>query len=100
MTRRNESQKAHFEYSFEQVRCLTSIIIKNSSARGTSMSTNQHTGTFDPGDESSSTNDQGLRSSRTYDANYSVVGARPGLPSTSAKRLAKGLGWFSVGLVD
>ncbi len=24
--------------------------------------------------------------------------ARPGLPSTSAKRLAKGLGWFSIGL--
>src|ERR1044071_7577359 len=61
------------------------------------MSTNQQTGTFDP-DESSSTNDEGLQSSRSYDANYSVVGARPGLPSTSAKRLAKGLGWFSVGL--
>jgi len=27
-----------------------------------------------------------------------VERARPGLPSTSAKRLAKGLGWFSVGL--
>src|SRR4029079_8535085 len=49
-------------------------------ARGTSMSTN----------------DLDLQSSRSYDANYSVVGARPGLPSTSAKRLAKGLGWFSV----
>ena len=61
------------------------------------MTTNQQTGTFDPG-ESSSTNDQGLRSSRSYDANYSGVGARPGLPSSSAKRLAKGLGWFSVGL--
>jgi uncharacterized membrane protein len=61
------------------------------------MSTNQQTGTFDPG-ESSSTNDRGLQSSRSYDANYSVVGARPGLPSSSAKRLAKGLGWFSVGL--
>src|SRR4029079_13361149 len=24
--------------------------------------------------------------------------ARPGLPSSSAKRLAKGLGWFSIGL--
>src|SRR3982751_4696059 len=31
-------------------------------------------------------------------ANYSVERARPGLPSTSAKRLANGLGWFSVGL--
>ena len=31
-------------------------------------------------------------------ANYLSERARPGLPSTSAKRLAKGLGWFSVGL--
>src|SRR5215211_7753319 len=31
-------------------------------------------------------------------ANYSVERARPGLPSTSGKRLAKGLGWFSIGL--
>jgi uncharacterized membrane protein len=31
-------------------------------------------------------------------ANYLTERARPGLPSTSAKRLAKGLGWFSVGL--
>ena len=61
------------------------------------MSTNQQTGTFDPG-EASSTNDQELQTSRSYDANYSVVGARPGLSSSSAKRLARGLGWFSVGL--
>jgi uncharacterized membrane protein len=31
-------------------------------------------------------------------ANYGVERGRPGLPSTNAKRLAKGLGWFSVGL--
>jgi uncharacterized membrane protein len=60
------------------------------------MSTNQQTGTFDP--DESSTNDRGLRSSRSYRANYSAEQARAGLPSTSAKRLAKGLGWFSVGL--
>src|ERR1041385_5983308 len=31
-------------------------------------------------------------------ANYASERAKQGLPSTSAKRLAKGLGWFSVGL--
>ena len=31
-------------------------------------------------------------------ANYMREGAESGLPSSSAKRLAKGLGWFSVGL--
>ena len=31
-------------------------------------------------------------------ANYAAQRAKQGLPSTSAKRLAKGLGWFSVGL--
>jgi uncharacterized membrane protein len=31
-------------------------------------------------------------------ANYASRRAKPGLPSTSAKKLAKGLGWFSVGL--
>src|ERR1043165_3506672 len=60
------------------------------------MSTNQQTGTFDP--DESSTNDRGLRSSRSYRANYSAEQARAGLPSSSAKRLAKGLGWFSIGL--
>jgi uncharacterized membrane protein len=30
--------------------------------------------------------------------NYAAERAQPGLPSSSAKRLAKGLGWFSVGL--
>ena len=39
-----------------------------------------------------------FRSSGSRGANYSVERARPGLPSTSAKRLAKGLGWFSIGL--
>src|SRR5918994_2690107 len=29
---------------------------------------------------------------------YAAQRAQPGLPSSSAKRLAKGLGWFSVGL--
>src|ERR687893_380049 len=39
------------------------------------------------------------RVSPTFDeTNYSVERARPGLPSTTAKRLAKGLGWFSIGL--
>jgi len=61
------------------------------------MSTNQQTGTFDRGD-ASSTDDFEHRSSRSRGANYSVERARPGLPSTSAKRLAKGLGWFSIGL--
>ena len=50
-----------------------------------------------------STNVEGLSSGRTtsaYDegANYFTERARPGLPSTSAKRLANGLGWFSIGL--
>ena len=61
------------------------------------MSTNQELGLLDQ-DESSSSNDYGLGSSRSRGANYSVKRARPGLPSTSAKRLAKGLGWFSIGL--
>jgi uncharacterized membrane protein len=59
------------------------------------MSTNQQTGSFDP-DDASSTNEH--ESSRSRGANYSAERARPGLPSTSAKRLAKGLGWFSIGL--
>src|SRR6185436_8393354 len=70
------------------------IPLINSSARGRSMSTNQETGRFGL-EEASSTNDQ---SSRSRGANYSVERARPGLPSSSAKRLAKGLGWFSIGL--
>src|SRR5918997_5323081 len=37
------------------------------------------------------------RVSPTFDeTNYAVERARPGMPSTSAKRLAKGLGWFSI----
>jgi uncharacterized membrane protein len=61
------------------------------------MSTNQGRGAFDLSDVSS-TDDFEHRSSRARGANYSVERARPGLPSTSAKRLAKGLGWFSLGL--
>ena len=61
------------------------------------MSTNQQTGTFDLG-EAASTDDIELQSARARGANYSPERARPGLPSTSAKRLAKGLGWFSIGL--
>jgi uncharacterized membrane protein len=39
------------------------------------------------------------RVSPTFEeTNYAAERARPGMPSTSAKRLAKGLGWFSVGL--
>jgi len=61
------------------------------------MSTNQRTGTFDRSD-ASLTDDFEYRSSRAEGANYALERARPGLPSTSAKRLAKGLGWFSIGL--
>jgi len=59
------------------------------------MSTNEGIGTFD-NDEIG--NDFGRRSARSGGANYSGERARPGLPSSSAKRLAKGLGWFSIGL--
>ena len=39
------------------------------------------------------------RTSSSYDESYSVAGRRePGLPSANAKKLAKGLGWFSIGL--
>ena len=61
------------------------------------MSANEERGTFDLGDVSS-TKDFEHRTSRSRGANYSVERGRPGLPSTSAKRLAKGLGWFSIGL--
>ena len=61
------------------------------------MSTNQQTGTFDLG-EASSTSELELQAPHSQGANYSVERARPGLPSGSAKRLAKGLGWFSIGL--
>ena len=36
--------------------------------------------------------------SRSDDATYLTERAQPGLPSSSAKKLAKGLGWFSIGL--
>src|SRR5690349_18173797 len=58
------------------------------------MSTNREIGTID-NDEIG--NDLG-GASHAGGANYSVERARPGLPSTSTKRLAKGLGWFSIGL--
>ena len=37
-------------------------------------------------------------SSRYNDATHLTGRAEPGLPSASAKKLAKGLGWFSIGL--
>src|SRR5215211_1783739 len=58
------------------------------------MSTSEETGRFDLG-EGSSLHD---RPARSGGANYSMERGRPGLPSSSAKRLAKGLGWFSIGL--
>ena len=50
-----------------------------------------------------STNEQALnypgRTSSSYDeSNYSRGRGKPGLPSASARKLAKGLGWFSIGL--
>jgi uncharacterized membrane protein len=64
------------------------------------MSTNQQSGIFDLGDASSTDEleHRSLRASHAGGANYALERARPGLPSTSAKRLAKGLGWFSIGL--
>jgi uncharacterized membrane protein len=50
------------------------------------------------GQRNSSANDFQSSAFSSGGANYSMERARPGLPSTSAKRLAKGLGWFSVGL--
>ena len=51
------------------------------------MSTNQETSDFVG------------RTSSSYDESYSVrERGEPGLPSASAKKLAKGLGWFSIGL--
>ena len=61
------------------------------------MSTNEERETFGLRD-ASSTSDFENRSTRSGGANYSVERGRPGLPNTSAKRLAKGLGWFSIGL--
>src|SRR5215210_5684268 len=49
-------------------------------------------------DDLSLRNDRQSMSSSFEGANYAGERTRPGLPSTSAKRLAKGLGWFSVGL--
>jgi uncharacterized membrane protein len=61
------------------------------------MSTNEERETFGLRDASSSSELE-HRSSRSRGANYSVERGRPGLPNTTAKRLAKGLGWFSIGL--
>ena len=45
------------------------------------------------------TSDYYRHTSSSYDeANYAEERRKPGLPSASAKKLAKGLGWFSVGL--
>src|SRR5829696_3194993 len=49
-------------------------------------------------DDSSLANTRRHASSRYEGANYAGERTEPGLPTTSAKRLAKGLGWFSVGL--
>src|SRR5215216_6937047 len=60
------------------------------------MSSKSHTGMI--GQRHSSANDYQHSTFSSGGANYSVQRAKPGLPSTSGKRLAKGLGWFSVGL--
>lgn len=59
------------------------------------MPTNQQSGTFAADDSSLTHERRGLSS--VAGSNYSER-ARLGLSSSSAKRLAKGLGWFSVGL--
>src|SRR5215217_8652835 len=69
----------------------------NLSARGTSMYRNEESEPLDLGDAASISEFE-LEASGSRGANYAVERARPGLPSTSAKRLAKGLGWFSIGL--
>lgn len=61
------------------------------------MPTNQYRGTLDQEDQWL-TNESRSMSSGSRGANYSAERGRPGLSSSSAKRLAKGLGWFSVGL--
>lgn len=61
------------------------------------MSVNEEREPLDLNDRAS-TNEFERNASGFQGANYSVERARPGLPSTSAKRLAKGLGWFSIGL--
>ena len=61
------------------------------------MSTRPQRVTINEG-TSSRSNDR-EQSSLSHDrGNYYPERAQPGLPSTSAKRLAKGLGWFSIGL--
>ena len=48
--------------------------------------------------DSSSANDFQQSTLSSGGANYNAERGRPGLPSSSGKRLAKGLGWFSIGL--
>ena len=48
--------------------------------------------------DSSSTNDLQQSTLPSHGANYNAERGKPGLPSSSAKRLARGLGWFSIGL--
>src|SRR5687768_7100177 len=48
-------------------------------------------------DDRSSTMDPGRTSSYNV-TTYQRGRTKPGLPNTSAKKLAKGLGWFSLGL--
>src|SRR5687767_8189370 len=38
------------------------------------------------------------RTSSSYESDYVAKRAEPGLPNASAKKLARGLGWFSIGL--
>jgi len=61
------------------------------------MPTKPQAAKIDRGDGSLA-NDLPRVSSSSEATNYSNGHARRGLPATSAKRLAKGLGWFSVGL--
>ena len=49
-------------------------------------------------DNSSQLNDLPRASPRANTQHYVAQRTQPGLPSSSAKRLARGLGWFSVGL--
>ena len=52
-----------------------------------------------PAEEFTGTSSSSGGTSSSFDGtSYAEERARQGLPSTSAKRLAKGLGWFSIGL--
>ena len=60
------------------------------------MSRNSETSAFERNDPSSTNNFE--NTSAYGGANYAAERGQPGLPSASAKKLAKGLAWFSVGL--